>query len=117
MALTYGLFSRLRQFAAQHARRGFVLLNAHLYRDPFVHLGDTDSLVFDFHAFPSRPMPHADAPQNCTLDPDFEDSIYLKSAGGVSVGGWRTDSLPYIVELDNCELARSHPIQLRATRV
>jgi hypothetical protein len=105
MEQTYSLFSKLRQFAAKHARRGFVLLNAHLFRDPFVHLGTTDTLIFDFHAFPSRPMPHADQPQKCTLNASFEDSIYLKSAGGVAVGGWRTSSLPYIVELDNCKYA------------
>jgi hypothetical protein len=69
-------------------------------------VGATDTLIFDFHAFPSRPMPHADQPQNCTLNASFEDSIYLKSAGGVAVGGWRTASLPYIVELDNCKCAR-----------
>jgi hypothetical protein len=45
---------------------GFVLLNAHLFRDPFVHVGRTKELLFDFHAFPSRPQPHADAPMNCS---------------------------------------------------
>lgn len=38
---------------------------------------------------------------------DWQDSIYLKSAGGMSVGGWRTKSLPYIVELDNCKIMRT----------
>eukprot|EP01052_Picozoa_sp_SAG31_P010166 SAG31_NODE_548_length_14222_cov_10.926574_4_plen_87_part_00 len=45
MAKTHALFSRLRDYASQHARRGFVLLNAHLYQDPFVHLGSTVRVV------------------------------------------------------------------------
>lgn len=56
----------------QEARRSFVLLNAHLFRDPWVHLGESDTLIFDFHAFPSRPMPHSDQPENCTLNASFE---------------------------------------------
>ena len=65
MAHTHSLFTKLRAFAATHARRGFVLLNAHLYNQAnpaggtFVHLGQTAQLIFDFHAFPSRPQPDA----------------------------------------------------------
>ena len=58
MVQTFDTFAKLRDFAAGNARRGFVLLNAHLYKDPFVHVNNTDTLVFDFHAFPSRPQPH-----------------------------------------------------------
>ena len=54
MGLTYDLLQRLRAFAAVHARRGMVLCNGHLFRDPFAHLNGTDTLVFDFHAFPCR---------------------------------------------------------------
>lgn len=119
MILTADLFSKLRIFARSHARRGFVLINAHLFEDPFVHFNQTDQLLFDFHAFPSRPQPVCDAPKNqlcamkpngpgpCTLQPG-KDKIYLKSAGGVSVWGWSTKSLPYIVEFDNGGCT-SHP--------
>jgi hypothetical protein len=75
MAHTYALFSRLRSFAAAHARRHFVLLNAHLFADPYVHLNESQQLIFDFHAFPSRPQPDPSAPENCTLNASFSNSI------------------------------------------
>lgn len=112
MILTADVFQKLRVFARSHARRGFVLINAHLYEDPFVHFNRTEQLLFDFHAFPSRPQPICNASKNnlcsmkqnspgpCKLEPG-NDKIYLKSAGGVSVWGWSTKSLPYIVEFDN----------------
>eukprot|EP00040_Diaphanoeca_grandis_P011034 m.56471 g.56471 ORF g.56471 m.56471 type:complete len:433 (-) comp22251_c0_seq2:52-1350(-) len=108
MVLTYQLLSMLREYASHSARRGFVLCNAHLYQDPWVHFNFTQQLVFDLHAFPSRPTPHPEAPENCTLQQGFEDAMYLKSAGGVAVGGWTTPHLPYMVELDNYD-ATNHP--------
>ena len=101
MAHTHALFTRLRAFAAAHARRNFVLLNAHLFEDPFVHLNNSQQvtrpyrsqtislaglcfhadgggavqLIFDFHAFPSRPQPEPGAPENCTLNASFSNSI------------------------------------------
>ena len=118
MVHTNSLFTKLRAFAAKNARRGFVLLNAHLYDQPnpaggtFVHLGSTNQLIFDFHAFPSRPQPHALAPMHCTLNATFEDAIYTHSAAGVSVQGWTTTSLPYIVELDNYGCTNHPGVQL-----
>ena len=38
----------------------------------------------------------------------FENAIYGKSSGGVSMGGWNTSSLPYLVELDNYDCT-NHP--------
>ena len=76
--------------------------NAHLFGDPFVHVGETQELLFDFHAFPSRPQPHADAPMNCTLNASFEDSIYSSRRAAPATGAGRQRlSPPYIVELDN----------------
>ncbi len=108
MALTHDLFNRIRAFAADRGRRGFALLNAHLYADPFVLLGSSDQLLFDFHAFPARPVPDQEAPTNCSLAAGFSDAIYGKSAGGRSVGGFQTASLPYLVELDNYDCT-AHP--------
>jgi hypothetical protein len=108
MVQTNDLFAKIRGFAAANARRGFVLLNAHLYQDPWVHLNGTEQLIFDFHAFPSRPQPVPSQPMDCLLNASFEDSIYTHSAGGVAVGGWRTSSLPYLVELDNYDCT-THP--------
>lgn len=99
------LNARIRAFASDHARRGFVFLNAHTHGD----LGSDGRLLFDFHMFPSRPKateeeahpPTEERPQRCVLEPNHLDSIYGKSLGGLTYSGWSCDSLPYLVELDN----------------
>jgi hypothetical protein len=101
MLQTWNVFNQLRLYASKHARRGFVLLNAHLYSDPFAHFNKSQQLILDFHAFPSRPFPILSSRGECTLKVGFSDSMYQKSAGGISVSGWLTKSLPYLVELDN----------------
>jgi hypothetical protein len=108
MAMTFDLLSRLRSFAQTRARRGFVLCNAHAYRGFWVYHGNSDNLLFDFHAFPSRPRPNISQPQICSLEVGFEDAIYGLSAGGMTAAGWRTASLPYLVELDNYDCT-NHP--------
>ena len=49
MAHTHALFTRLRSFAAAHARRNFVLLNAHLFEDPFSHLNNSQQVNTTAH--------------------------------------------------------------------
>ena len=49
MAHTHALFTRLRSFAAAHARRNFVLLNAHLFEDPYVHLNNSQQVNTTAH--------------------------------------------------------------------
>ena len=49
MAHTHALFTRLRSFAAAHARRNFVLLNAHLFEDPYVHLNNSQRVNTTAH--------------------------------------------------------------------
>eukprot|EP01084_Bolivina_argentea_P103493 185369_1 len=102
MVMTYQLLDKLRMYAASNARRGWVLCNAHLYQDPWVHLNGTQQLIWDLHAFPSRPdaQPNKSGEQ-CILKVNFEDAMYKKSAGGIAVAGWKTNNLPYMVELDN----------------
>ncbi len=100
------LVNMIREYAAEHARRHFVFLNAHTH-------GITDSdgvLMFDFHMYPSRPAPakgqkahgpSEDFPQEAVFEEGYVDAIYGKSLGGVTYSGWECDSLPYMVELDN----------------
>ncbi|MDW5562917.1 MAG: hypothetical protein SA339_06780 [Methanomassiliicoccus sp.] len=109
------LLARIRSYAREHARRGTVLINAHTFgiaRPP-------GYLLFDFHASPvrgrapegSRPHPSSESePQDIVPGVgvgkevrklDFRDSIITHSLGGIAPSGWGTDSLPYIVELDN----------------
>jgi hypothetical protein len=109
MRATHDLLTKLRSYAATHARRGFVLSNAHLFSDPWVHVNGTQKLVFDLHAFPSRPQPVIGSPMDCILNGSFTDAIYGHSAGGIAAqGSWTTSSLPYMVELDNYDCT-AHP--------
>jgi hypothetical protein len=111
MLHTAALLKAIRGFAAQHGRRQFVLCNAHIFEDPWVHVNFTQQLLMDFHAFPSVPNPqepYSSVPQKCALQAGFLTAMYGKSAGGVSVDGWRTAHLPYLVELDNYDCTR-HP--------
>ena len=101
------IIKMIRDYARDHARRGWVLFNAHMYDD---RVGGTDRLICDFHMSPTRGLPpvgsvpHDPAPgnpQEIELIVGHFDSIYLDSPGGITPSGWRTSSLPYIVELDN----------------
>lgn len=103
---TTGLYNMIHAYAASHARRGWVLLNAHTHGD----YGADGLLLFDFHTFPSRvnepkgSVAHpasAGDPQRVIYGVNELDSIYGKSRGGMTHAGWYTDMLPYLVELDN----------------
>ncbi|MCQ2425833.1 MAG: hypothetical protein MJ070_06775 [Lachnospiraceae bacterium] len=96
----------IREYASEHARRHFVLLNAHTHG-----IKDADGyLMFDFHMYPSRPAsditqkehyPSEKDPQRAYFKEGYVDSIYGKSLGGKTHSGWECDVLPYLVELDN----------------
>jgi hypothetical protein len=99
------LLSMIRDYAYDHARRGFVFINAHTHGI----VGSDGVLLFDFHMYPSRPMadgstahyPTEDNPQYAKFQAGHSDSIYGKSLGGLTYSGWECDTLPYLVELDN----------------
>ena len=96
----------IRDYAKQHARRHFVMINAHTH-------GITDAngkLMFDFHEYPMRGKlpdgsvahrPTEDNPQRLEFKIGYGDAIYLKSLGGTTYSGWSCSSLPYTVEIDN----------------
>ena len=97
---------RIRAYAKKHARRHFVLINAHCH-------GETDAngmCMFDFHEWPSRGkvpdgsvahLPAPGNPQEIELVEGYMDSIYHDSHGGKTYSGWECEFLPYTVELDN----------------
>ena len=95
-----------RKYAKEHARRKFVLNDAHTHG-----ITGTDGLLlFDFHAWPTRMITPsgatahpatADNPQEVVLEKGALDAIYGKSLGGKTHSGWSCDHLPYVVELDN----------------
>jgi len=92
------IMARIRSYAKKHARRNLVLCDAHVPSGGIVHNG---KLMFDLHSFPSRPKSLNGRPHQAILEKGFSDSIYGRSAGGISPSGWACDSLPYIVEIDN----------------
>lgn len=109
------LLSKIRAYAKKHARRGMVLINAHTRGIT----GADGRLLFDFHCYPVRGRaPPSSIPHPATVgtpqvieagvglgkrakDLTFRDSIFGHSLGGIAPSGWRCDSLPYFVELDN----------------
>ena len=88
----------IRSYAMKHARRNIVLCDAHVPSGGIVHDG---KLMFDLHSFPSRPKSLKGQPHKAILEKGFSDSIYGRSAGGLTPSGWSCESLPYIVEIDN----------------
>ena len=92
------VIARIRSYAMKHARRNIVLCDAHVPSGGIVHDG---KLMFDLHSFPSRPKSLKGQPHKAILEKGFSDSIYGRSAGGLTPSGWSCESLPYIVEIDN----------------
>ena len=94
----YDLVSRTRKYARKHARRGFVIFDAHV---PGGGIMKDGKLLLDFHSFPLR-IEELDAPgQQGHLKVGHYDSIYRRSAGGVTPSGWSCEALSYLVEFDN----------------
>ncbi|MHB1453073.1 MAG: hypothetical protein ACYCYM_03815 [Saccharofermentanales bacterium] len=100
------VLTMVRKYAKTNARRHFVINNAHVHG----MTGPDGKLLFDFHSFPIRGKipageiahaPSEDNPQKVLLEKGNLDSIYGNSMGGMTVSGWRCNSLPYTVELDN----------------
>jgi hypothetical protein len=92
------MFTLVRDYASQYARRHMVLCNAHVPSGGLVRDG---KLLLDFHAFPLRVKEVADKPEEAILFVGFSDSIYGRSKGGKTYSGWSCEHLPYLVELDN----------------
>lgn len=90
------MMSRIRAYARIHARRHFILCDAHTHG-----LAVDGNLFFDFHSYPLRPEEVCTVPQHVILKAGFIDSIFGRSLGGVTPSGWSCDSLPYLLEFDN----------------
>jgi hypothetical protein len=92
------MLARVRKYAAQNARRKMVLCDAHTPDGGPIYNG---RLLFDFHSFPLRIKEVAGQPQKGVLEKGYLDTLFGRSRGGITPSGWRCDSLPYLVELDN----------------
>jgi hypothetical protein len=67
------VLEKVRGYAAKHARRHFVLCDAHVPRGGLVREG---KLLLDFHSFPLRIEEVPDRPQEGRLRVGFTDAIY-----------------------------------------
>jgi hypothetical protein len=107
------ILSRVRKFAAEHARRHFILCDAHVSSGLGCY-GLTDEvnlasggykvgehLLLDFHALPLRIKEIEGKPYEAELQVGHLDSLYGRSLGGISPSGWKCDSLPFLVDIDN----------------
>jgi hypothetical protein len=92
------VLAQARRYAAKHARRHFILMDAHVPGGGLVRGG---KLLYDFHSFPLRIEEIPDKPKQAQLRVGYTDAIYGRSRGGVTPSGWRCEHLPYLVEFDN----------------
>lgn len=93
-----GLLDKIRDYATDHARRKWVILDAHVPKGDMIK--DGVSLI-DFNSFPLRIKEIPEKPFECKLEVGYLDALFKKSKGCVSPGGWSCESLPYLVEFDN----------------
>ena len=96
------VLARARGYAAKHARRHFVLCDAHVPRGGLVRDG---KLLLDFHSFPLRIEEIPDKPKQAQLRVGYTDAFYERSRGGITPSGRRCEHLPYLVEFER--LARA----------
>ena len=101
----FSVVGQIRRYAASHARRHWVVLDAHTPKGGMVV--DGKSLI-DFNSFPMRiravptrePWKEGEA-QTAELKVGHTDALYTKSKGCITPTGWSCEHLPYLVEIDN----------------
>ena len=91
MKKTYELFGMIRDYAAKHARRHKVLLDAHTHG-----VSVNGKLLFDYHAMPytRAPLEHVPGKRLALVREGF-------SEGGENPNGWSGEQMPYLMEYDN----------------
>lgn len=89
---------RIRDFGNVHARRGWVLIDAHTPEGGILLNGKS---LLDFNSFPLRIKEVLDVPIEGVLEIGYLDAIYGRSKECVTPSGWYSKSLPYLVEFDN----------------
>ena len=93
----------IRAYAREHARRHWVLLDAHTPKGDMLKEGVS---LLDFNSFPLRicavPGNYSpEEPQYAELRMNHLDALFGRSKGGVTPSGWSCENLPYLVEIDN----------------
>ncbi len=90
--------AKVRTYANLHARRGLVLMDGHVPSGGMIKDGIS---LLDFNSFPIRIKAVPGKPREGVLEVGHLDAIFKRSKGCISPSGWKCESLPYLVELDN----------------
>ncbi|MBF0649676.1 hypothetical protein IR083_12675 [Dysgonomonas sp. GY75] len=92
------ILKKIRNYAQRHARRNWVLIDAHVPKGDMIKDGVS---LLDFNSFPLRIKEIPEKPYEGILEENYLDAIYNKSKGCITPSGWKCDNLPYLVEFDN----------------
>jgi len=95
------VISRIRRYASKHARRHYVIIDAHVNVNNPVPIVD-GKILLDFFSFPMRPVEVPGEPMKAILKVGHADTIYQKSPGGIHPSGWKCEHVPCLVEFDQC---------------
>ncbi len=98
------ILAKIREYAGKHARRKWVIIDAHVPTGGM--LKDGKSLI-DFNSFPLRVKEVPEEPSEGILEVNYSDGIYKKSKGCITPTGWSCEHLPYLVEFDNFGRSRT----------
>jgi len=99
----FEMVGMIREYAKQHARRHFVLHDAHGPWGGFLREGVH---MLDFNSFPLRIVPGDEYMEGILPEETHFNSIYRRSLGGETPSGWTCEGLPYIVEFDNFGISK-----------
>jgi len=100
------ILDKIRDYAKKNARRHYVVLDGHTPFGGFVKDGVS---LLDFNSFPLRIKEVEDKPMEGILEVGYSDGIFMKSLGAISPSGWKAESMPYLVEIDNFGMRRNPP--------
>ena len=102
-SMWYKIVEMVREYAKHHARRGYVVCDAHCHG---LITADGHS-VMDFNSFPLRMREIIEEPMKCVLEEGYLDSLFGRSKGGIHESGWTADPLPFLVEFDNFGVSKA----------
>ena len=91
------LLSMVREYAREHARRHYVLCDAHFFA-PNAKVGD--KYLWDFFAFPIRAV-SGEKPFEAYFAFGHGDAGYGTMPTGIHPAGWKCDVIPQLYEVDN----------------
>lgn len=98
-----GLLARIRKYGKEHARRKYVLLDAHITPvHPNVNVLADGEILWDFYTYPLRPV-ESHRSLDCHFEIGHEDGIQGRVPGGRHPAGWICDVLPHSLEFDNSD--------------